>query len=347
MSGELPIQKDESFVGYAYRAFIAPDGRLRSVWRFVLSVVVVVAANVAAGIVASAFGRGRVFELVYRPLSLVFVVAGFCLLLKLADGVEGNPVPAMGLGFRKPWLGDAVKGLAIGFFMIFVAYLVIRSTCELTVNITLNGRAAKLLVMELVTLAAAAMLEEVMFRGYPFQRLVESFSGSFSFLAGHISRQIRPEIAASSGAFTAAVLWSAAFGAMHFDNPDASIWSFLNTSFVGVLFCFAYLRTRSLWMPWGIHFAWNTTLGVILGLPVSGLTQFGVVVRSKADGPRWITGGSYGIEASALGTAVILVGIAIVLIFVKPRTVFEMSVQSPGSAGNEIRAESIQQNQKA
>ncbi len=145
------------------------------------------------------------------------------------------------------------------------------------------------------------------------------------------------------GAWLAAILWSCAFGAAHLDNPAATIWSFLNTSFVGVLFCLAYLRTGSLWMPWGIHFAWNATLGVVLGLPVSGLTQFGVIVRSKAVGPLWITGGRYGIEGSALGTAVIIIGILIVILFVKPRTVAGRSELTDIGVPHQNSPESIQQ----
>ena len=79
-----------------------------------------------------------------------------------------------------------------------------------------------------------------------------------------------------------------------------------------MLLSIAYLRTRALWLPWGIHFGWNLTLGMLFGLPVSGLRLFNVVVRTTASGPRWVTGGSYGVEASVTGGVVVLVGIAVV-----------------------------------
>ena len=69
----------------------------------------------------------------------------------------------------------------------------------------------------------------------------------------------------------------------------------------GVLLAAAYLRSRALWLPWGIHLAWNAVLGVGFGLPVSGLTQFAVVVQGTAQGPEWLTGGGYGLEASVVG----------------------------------------------
>ena len=53
---------------------------------------------------------------------------------------------------------------------------------------------------------------------------------------------------------------------------------------IGVVLSVAYLRTRALWLPWGIHFAWNATLGLVFGLPVSGIRLFNVVVTD--DGYR-------------------------------------------------------------
>lgn len=276
--------------------FAANDGRLRSVWRFVLAVFVTYIANVmAAGLAASA-GRGRLFEMVYRTLALVFVLAGYSFLLVIADRVEENPLAAMGLALRKPWLRDAAMGLAIGAALVALAAACIALFGHLSFNLSHSHQLVKPLIVVLATLVFGAMLEEVMFRGYPFQRLVES-----------------------TGPLGGVLILSALFGAAHLANPAASLLGFLNTVAVGVLFCLAYLRTRSLWMPWGIHFGWNFTLGVIFGLPVSGITGFAVLVRSKAEGSQWLTGGNYGIEASVPGTVVILLGIFLLAAFVKPR----------------------------
>jgi hypothetical protein len=72
------------------------------------------------------------------------------------------------------------------------------------------------------------------------------------------------------------------------------------------------LRTRALWLSWGIHFGWNTTLGFLFGFPVSGYRVFNVIRRSYPVGPDWLTGGNYGVEAGATGTIAILVGMLIV-----------------------------------
>jgi hypothetical protein len=99
---------------------------------------------------------------------------------------------------------------------------------------------------------------------------------------------------------------------VHLTNPGASFWGLLNTVVIGVVLSLAYLRTRALWLPWGFHFAWNATLGLVFGLPVSGIRLFNVVVHTAAFGPRWLTGAAYGLEASLPGVLVVLLALLIV-----------------------------------
>jgi uncharacterized protein len=261
-------------------------GRLRAGWRFLLGVIVAIAANMIAMDVAEATVgyRPRLLDAVYRPLTTLLLLAGFSLLLIFADRVRTNPLAAIGLG-RRRWLPQFALGIAIGAAMICAAVAVIAIAGQLGFTMTLNGRTAELALLELTILFTGALMEELMFRGYPFQRLVDAV-----------------------GPAGAVGIVSVLFGLVHLGNPHASMWGLVNTILVGVLLSVAYLRTRSLWLPWGLHFAWNTALGMGFGLPVSGLNQFAVVVKGSAQGPAWLTGGAYGIEASALGTLVILLG---------------------------------------
>jgi uncharacterized protein len=71
------------------------------------------------------------------------------------------------------------------------------------------------------------------------------------------------------------------------------------------MFSIAYLRTRALWLPWGLHFAWNASMGILFGLPVSGLTTFNPVITTHAVGPVWLTGNGYGPEGSAIAVIVL------------------------------------------
>lgn len=273
-------------------------GRLRAGWRFLLGVIVAILANILAGDVAEAVvgNRLRLLDLVYRPLTAVLLLAGFSLLLVLADRVHGNPLAAMGLG-RRRWLPQFALGCAVAVGMICVAVAGIAVGGHLSFSIaTPNARTAELVLIELTILVTGALLEELMFRGYPFQRLVEGV-----------------------GPAGAVMIVSALFGLVHLQNPHSSAFAVVNTILIGVLLSVSYLRTRALWLPWGMHFAWNTALGMGFGLPVSGLNQFAVVVKGNAQGPAWLTGGAYGIEASALGTLVILLGFVPVLLLTRRR----------------------------
>ena len=130
------------------------------------------------------------------------------------------------------------------------------------------------------------------------------------------------------GTPAAVAITSCLFGLAHLRNPHASLWGAVNTAEIGALLALAYVRTRSLWLPWGIHFGWNAALGLGYGLVVSGYSEFSVLVIGSAQGPRWLTGGEYGIEASATATAVIAVAIVVLVALVKPRAAPEIIVGS-------------------
>jgi membrane protease YdiL (CAAX protease family) len=267
------------------------EGRMRLGWRVVLGVLVAIAANMLAGMTAAALTRGhpRLLDAIYRPLTMVLLLIGFSVLLLNADKAPEPPLRAMGLGPRRAWR-EAWLGLALGGGMVGAGVLAVALLGDLSFRAQLNSHTATLALLELFILATGAMMEELMFRGYPFQRLVEGL-----------------------GAAQAIVVMSVLFGVVHLWNPHASVWGFSNTLAIGVLLSLGYLRTRALWLPWGVHLGWNLTLGMIFGLPVSGITQFAVVVKGTAKGPLWLTGGAYGLEASALGTVLVLLGIVILM----------------------------------
>ena len=265
--------------------FFRPDGRLRAGWRVLLGILVAIAANMLAVTLASSVRMGGQFgfDLVYRPLAMALLIAGFSLLEVFADQTEENPLAAQGLR-RWHWGRDFLLGLAIGAGLIALSVAVMAVLGHVSFQLAWSRHALGQLAAVLFMLAAAAMTEELMFRGYPFQRLVEAL-----------------------GAVPAILVLSFLFGYAHSRNPHVSLLAILNTLLVGILLAVAYLRTRALWLPWGIHLAWNATLGVAFGLPVSGL-DFSVVVKGTALGPAWLTGGDYGLEGSLLATVVILIG---------------------------------------
>jgi uncharacterized protein len=130
-------------------------------------------------------------------------------------------------------------------------------------------------------LIMAAVLEEVVMRGIVFRILEQSL-----------------------GSWTALAISAALFGLLHLFNPGVTL---LNAGAVmleaGILLAAAYMLTRRLWFCIGIHFAWNFTQGGIFSAAVSGEPTNGLL-QSRLVGPVWLTGGTFGAEASVV--AVIL-----------------------------------------
>src|SRR5262249_7585771 len=116
--------------------FYLPDDRLRPGWRVLLGVLVAIAANWVAAVVASAFmgGGGTIrFELVYRPLTMVLLIAGYSLLLAVTDQVDSHLLAAQGLR-RRLWAKHFFSGVAIGGGMIGLAVAVIAGAGDLTLR---------------------------------------------------------------------------------------------------------------------------------------------------------------------------------------------------------------------
>lgn len=125
--------------------------------------------------------------------------------------------------------------------------------------------------------------EEILFRGYGFQMLVRTLGGWPTVLPVGVI-----------------------FGLLHAYNPHATRLGLLNTVGFGIVFGYAFLRSRDLWLPIGLHFGWNFTLP-LFGVNVSGLTMklTGFTMEWSA-GTLW-SGGAYGPEASILTSGVLVV----------------------------------------
>lgn len=298
--------------------FLDAERRLRATWRFLLAAVVFVAANFAAAGGAMPVGKlwGRLaFESLYRPLLMLLLVLAYAVMLKWLDRVPHGRLRAQGLGFDRPWLRETLVGTLLGIAMVAAAVAGIAVFAD--VQFSLHSDQGLRLLVFIWMLLPAAMAEEVAFRGYPFQRLVEA-----------------------GGPWVAIGILSAFFGLVHLGNPNVSTFSTINTIAIGVVLSLAYLRTGALWLPFGIHFGWNFALGELFGLPVSGISM-ATVVEGNAQGADWITGGAYGPEASAVGSAVIVVGLFAVLWLTRHLPPGDTPTQA-AIPGNEIPAAGIQ-----
>ncbi len=133
-----------------------------------------------------------------------------------------------------------------------------------------------------VLLFCGALGEEIAFRGFTLQYLMRGY-----------------------GRWASIIGIGALFGLLHAGNPGATTMSTINTTGFGIVFGVAVLRSKDLWLPAGIHFAWNTILP-FLGVGLSGLTikVTGYELVWNA-GDLW-SGGQYGPEASVIASGVIV-----------------------------------------
>jgi hypothetical protein len=100
------------------------------------------------------------------------------------------------------------------------------------------------------------------------------------------------------------LLTSAFFGASHLMNPHATPIAAIGIAFeAGVMLGAAYMLTRSLWLPMGLHAAWNFAQGEIYDIPVSGTPVHGVV-NARLSGDPLLTGNGFGLEASIIAIVV-------------------------------------------
>ncbi|MEV0347029.1 CPBP family intramembrane glutamic endopeptidase [Nonomuraea sp. NPDC050680] len=125
-------------------------------------------------------------------------------------------------------------------------------------------------------MAAAAVTEELLFRGILF-RIVEERTGTWMAL----------------------VLSGLVFGMLHLFNPHASLWGAIAVAIEGGgMLAAAYVATRTLWVPIGLHFGWNFAAAGIFSTEVSGNGATEGLLHGVTSGPALLTGGDFGPEGS-------------------------------------------------
>ena len=196
-------------------------------------------------------------------------------------------------------------GLAIGFALFCGATGIVVLLGGFEV-LGLRGMGALWSMLSLAVFSG--VFEEVLFRGVLF-RHIETMLGTWAALA----------------------ITSTLFGAAHLANPGATPFAALAVAMeAGILLGAAYLLTRRLWLAVGIHAAWNFTQGWVFSVPVSGgNAPLGLLITRRV-GPDWLTGGSFGLEASVPALVVATTaGIVMLVIAVRRgRVVMPMWVRS-------------------
>ena len=280
------------------KIFLNDAGRLRSGWRLLVFIVVYMVLTIlvtavlrivyalALRVKPDMTPPGIVEDLAFRFIILATsLVAGYV----CARLLEGLPWRSLGISLHAGWFRQLLVGSAIGAASLALATAIATAGGGLRFSVSAAGMSpvSKTLIGSLVLFIVAALAEEALFRGYPLQTLT------------------RAQLA-----WLGVLLTSVPFAAVHLKNPNGgSILAFINTALAGIWLAVAYLRTRSLWFPLGVHWAWNWALGSLFGLPVSGITRIAPnpLLLGTDLGPAWFTGGSYGIEGGVACTVALLI----------------------------------------
>jgi hypothetical protein len=254
------------------------------VWRYPATHLAIAMLWMGA-LLSGLFALGIKPPILAEVIGAVVVAAAYIIYVHV---VERRSVSELALG---PAPAELCGGFLIGAALFSLTIGMIWALGDYTV-VGVNHWTA--ILPPLVLGLAAGVLEEIVFRGVLF-RITEEWLGSWGALA----------------------FSSILFGAGHLANPHATLTSALAIALeAGVLLGAVFMITRRLWLPIGLHAAWNFTQAGIFGATVSGTTQGGLLV-SRLTGPQWATGGGFGPEASLPAVIVSLSGIVLLVYIVR------------------------------
>lgn len=240
---------------------------MRALWNFLLQfLVVAVVAAVGSAAVTAADGSPWL-TLLFGLLMVAAAVPAYAWVVGRTERRSPDEVGRAGAVsalLRGIVIGVAMFGAVIGN-LAFLGYYRIDGLGSPEGAVALFG-----------FMAAAAVSEELLYRGILF-RTLERYLGTWLTL----------------------ILTALIFGAMHLTNQNATALGVAAVALAGGgMLASAYVATRRLWIPIGLHFGWNFAAGGIFSTEVSGNGTRQGLVDSVTSGPAWITGGAFGPEAS-------------------------------------------------
>lgn len=265
------------------RFFFDTQRRLRNGWWMLTFVALIAVTRLVyrplKGVLLSLGAAAPWLEMV--PFLLVLVATWAC------TSLRREPLGSVGLRIDRPWLRQVGAGTLLGLASLGLAvaliWLVGGVHFELDPRRSVAG-----LALGLYVFLCGALFEELLFRGFLFQRL-----------------------AAGVGVWTAQILFAVLFSLGHWGNPGmdgtTKLWASLELGLAALLLGLAYLRTGSLALPIGLHLGWNWAQGTLLGHGVSGFDQHGWFRPVFHGQQEWISGGNFGPEASVFGVVADLV----------------------------------------
>lgn len=208
--------------------------------------------------------------------------------------IDRKPVKSLGLAWHS-FEAHACAGFCLGIALPGAATLLLYATGHLEWS-QAHVNFADLLTGS-VLMASIALTEEMVFRGYILNNLMESMN---KWAALGIS----------------ALMFSVAHGS----NPGITSIAIANLLLAGMLLGINFIYTRNIWFAVFFHFSWNFSQGPVLGYPVSGL-PLQSVLQPELQGPWWLTGGTFGLEGSFITTCLFAVALLLFYVVYEKNTV--------------------------
>jgi hypothetical protein len=263
-------------------------GRLRAYLQFLAAIVYFFCARSLAVHGASGFVGDAWFPLVDQAMLAFLLLVGFAAMGFWLDH-QSQPISAQGFPRREAWRREFAMGAAIGWGIVLVCVVPMIVAGGIAISLFTQASAWGWLIADAAFFAVAALAEEIAYRGYAFQCFIRAVGPAGAVLG-----------------------FAAIYAIVQALNPGANRVSLLVSLAFSVLLSTAYLRTRALWVSWGLNFGWKASQALIFGLAVSGVSSHSPVVQGDPMGPLWLTGGAFGLESSWLAGIVLLAAIPVV-----------------------------------
>ncbi len=289
------------------------DGEVRNGWWIALFVLLVAITQPIYGFLRSTFKNAGATEysLELIPIALILCVSFVCLKAR-REGFRDMGLSISGRSLSLFLLGAFLASVQLTFIMGAI-YLFGGISFEFNDSIVIPTLLAGGYLVLLT-----ATFEEILLRGFVFQRLVNGL-----------------------GIVWAQLIIAAFFAIGHWDNPEmdgiTKVIASINLGLGSLVLGYAIYKTKNLFMPIGIHFAWNFVMGRIYGAGVSGFEKEGLLVANLNDVGVWVTGGKFGPEASIFAT---IAELGVLLILLKWKTLRPVSDQPSISNNKGVGAQS-------
>lgn len=257
-------------------------GRTRAYMHFVAAVLYFFVARALARHAAERLANDQWAPLAEQAVLAILLLLGYAALGFMLNR-QRHPVATQGLPMRSGWTSEAGLGLALGWALAVACILPVVVAGGIAIVLSLQLSAWGWLLADLAFFAFAALAEEVAFRGYGFQTFARSVGDAGATLG-----------------------FAAFYAIVQTLLPGSSRASIAVSVVLSLVLSTAYLRTRALWLSWGINFGWKASRALLFGLTVSGVSSHSSVVQGDPLGPYWLSGGGFGLDGSWLAFFVIL-----------------------------------------